>query len=670
MKVLPVFCLLLLPFLNVFAGPIAYSGKVAVNGTNLDGAAQFKFSLVDHNGTTLWRHSDDENASVAVDVRRGHYSILLGEGMNPIPNDLFLLNPVVYLQVRLNIGGGNFLHLQPDQRIVSAAHALSAAIADSAKVADSVKPGAVTRAGLAADVLADLNRSITRSDLPADVIAELNATINRSRLAADVLSDLNRSITRSDLPAEVLAELNSTITRSRLAADVLADLNRSIAAGSVTRGMLAAGVQADLNASLSAASVTAENIHPDLVKYFLPEILVQPASSAGLKGTNVTLSLSASGKFLTYQWKKNGVNLSGENNATLVLTDANASLHDGNYSVVVGNDWGSVASNIATFTVATNPPVIILEGNASVTHEGGVAYVDPGATASDALNGNLTAAIVVTGSVDVNETGQNQLKYNVTDAGGNAAAEKVRTVTVVDTTPPVISLIGDANFTHTLNTAWNDPGVAAADTLDGNLSTQVAVAGAVDVNQTGSTVLTYSVSDAAGNAATPVTRTVNIAQPPSGPWNFTSAGASGRLGPTQAQVDANYSGSTLAGKVTINTQGIQEWTVPATGTYRIEAWGAKGGGGNGGKGAKITGNVALSAGSVVRVLVGQRGEVTTQGSAYGAGGGGGTFVYLSHNQPLIIAAGGGGQAEQANGGQGSATAAVNNSTGTHLLCYF
>ena len=56
-------------------------------------------------------------------------------------------------------------------------------------------------------------------------------------------------------------------------------------------------------------------------------------------------------------------------------------------------------------------------------------------------------------------------------------------------------------------------------------------------------------------------------------YTFTSAGATGREGPTQTQVDANYSGTNLEGAVTINTQGIQEWTVPSTGNYIIEALG-------------------------------------------------------------------------------------------------
>ena len=50
-------------------------------------------------------------------------------------------------------------------------------------------------------------------------------------------------------------------------------------------------------------------------------------------------------KYLTYQWKKNGVDLAGETNATLNITDANATLHDGNYSVVVSNDFGSEESD-------------------------------------------------------------------------------------------------------------------------------------------------------------------------------------------------------------------------------------------------------------------------------------------------------------------------------------
>ena len=47
------------------------------------------------------------------------------------------------------------------------------------------------------------------------------------------------------------------------------------------------------------------------------------------------------GKYLNYQWKKDGVDLTGETNATLNITDANATLR--NYSVVVSS-FGSLES--------------------------------------------------------------------------------------------------------------------------------------------------------------------------------------------------------------------------------------------------------------------------------------------------------------------------------------
>jgi hypothetical protein len=543
----------------------------------------------------------------------------------------------------------------------------------------------IPRSRLAADVLSDLDAgiptdSVTLAMLAPQVRSDLNATISRSRLAGDVLADLNATITRSRLAADVLADLDhsiasGSITRDMLASDVRTDLNASVASGSVTRAMLAADVRADLNASLSSASVTAANIHPDLVKYFLPEISNHPAGVSILQGTGTTLSSTATGKFLTYQWQKNGVDLSGETNATLVLTAANAA-HAGNYTVIVSNDWGSVTSNVSTFTVATNAPVITLVGASSVTHEAATPYTDAGATAIDALDGNLTASIVVAGhDFDNTAIGDHNVTFNVSDAGGNAAAEKIRTVTVVDTTDPVITLIGDSNVSHGINTAWNDPGVTAIDTRDGNLSAQVAVSGTVDVNATGANVLTYNVSDAAGNAATSVTRTVNVAAVPSDPWNFTNAGVTGRTGPTQNQVNTAYAGGSLEGKVTIATQGIQKWTVPATGTYAIEAWGAQGGdtGINnqdtfypGSKGARLKGVFELNSGSILRILIGQKGEPTPGGNDLVrlSGGGGGTYVVSS--TPLLVAGGGGGHyfEESTGGNPGSAVLSNDPSGGT------
>jgi hypothetical protein len=134
-------------------------------------------------------------------------------------------------------------------------------------------------------------------------------------------------------------------------------------------------------------------------------------------------------------------------------------------------------------------------------------------------------------------------------------------------------------------------------------------------------------------------------------FNFTNSGASGRIGPTQAQVDAAYAGTNLDGQVTVLGSGIQQWEVPTSGTYIIEAYGAQGGGAGGGsaggKGAKVIGEFTLTAGDRLDIIVGQEGrsfEAAT--NRFQASGGGGSFVVFENavdeNDILVIAGGGGG----------------------------
>ena len=64
--------------LHVQAVPAPYAGKVAINGLNFSGNAQFTFALRDANGSIHWRNGADANASINVPVDRGHYLVLLG----------------------------------------------------------------------------------------------------------------------------------------------------------------------------------------------------------------------------------------------------------------------------------------------------------------------------------------------------------------------------------------------------------------------------------------------------------------------------------------------------------------------------------------------------------------------------------------------------------------
>lgn len=81
-------------------------------------------------------------------------------------------------------------------------------------------------------------------------------------------------------------------------------------------------------------------------------------------------------------------------------------------------------------TIVDSPPVITLLGSATESVSFGGTYTDPGATASDLVDGDLTASIVVDNPVDVNTFGFYTVRYNVTDAAGNSAVEVTRTVEV------------------------------------------------------------------------------------------------------------------------------------------------------------------------------------------------------------------------------------------------
>lgn len=147
-------------------------------------------------------------------------------------------------------------------------------------------------------------------------------------------------------------------------------------------------------------------------------------------------------------------------------------------------------------------PVITLLGNNPDSVEVAKPYTDPGATALDNVNGNITANIVVTGTVNTAIEGVYYLKYNVKDSSGNAADEKVRTVKVTkDVTKPVITLTGGDTVYVEVHTAYNEPGATATDLKDGNITSKIVIVGTVDTSTLGSYTITYQVTDNAGNVS-------------------------------------------------------------------------------------------------------------------------------------------------------------------------
>ncbi|APG66481.1 peptidase S8 [Tenacibaculum todarodis] len=250
--------------------------------------------------------------------------------------------------------------------------------------------------------------------------------------------------------------------------------------------------------------------------------------------------------------------------------------------------------NLVGGTPDTTAPVITLNGTSTMDIDQGSSFTDPGATASDNIDGNLTSSIVVTGTVNSSVVGTYTLNYNVSDAAGNPAIQVSRTVNVnavADTTVPIITLNGSSTMNLTLGDSFTDPGATATDNVDGNLTSSIVVTGTVNTASAGTYTLNYNVSDAAGNAATQVTRTVNVDEPagdteaPTAPTNLVASNitettatlswnaSSDNVGVTAYEV---FSNGTSIGTVTSTGANITGLTANTAYSYTVRALDAAG----------------------------------------------------------------------------------------------
>jgi surface protein len=269
-----------------------------------------------------------------------------------------------------------------------------------------------------------------------------------------------------------------------------------------------------------------------------------------------------------------GVSSTFANNAATISGSANAT-GTFNYSVTISGATtsqvvtgtlivGAASSSTSTNSSDTTPPAISLTGSQTINLTVGDSFSDPGATASDAVDGTLTSSITTSGSVDASSTGTYTLTYSVSDAAGNSASI-TRTVIVSaassstnsnssDTTPPTISLTGAQTINITVGDSFSDPGANASDAVDGTLTSSITTSGSVNASSAGTYTVTYTISDAAGNSAS-LTRTVivtactiNIIRS-SGPETQTVAAGS-------AITNVNYTASGSCSNPTFSASGL------------------------------------------------------------------------------------------------------------------
>jgi len=182
-------------------------------------------------------------------------------------------------------------------------------------------------------------------------------------------------------------------------------------------------------------------------------------------------------------------------------------LVEGSYSVIytVTDTAGNTSSVTRDVIIDGTSPVITLTGANPLIIAASGTFSEPGFSANDTHDGDLTASVTTTNSL---VEGSYSVIYTVTDTAGNTSSV-IRDV-IIDGTSPVITLTGANPLIIAANSTFTEPGFSANDTREGDLTASIIVNNSVpNPAIAGSYNVTYTVSDGVGNSTT-VTRIVVV----------------------------------------------------------------------------------------------------------------------------------------------------------------
>lgn len=177
----------------------------------------------------------------------------------------------------------------------------------------------------------------------------------------------------------------------------------------------------------------------------------------------------------------------------------------GTYEVEFTAEYRKVTlSQKRTFIVQdTIAPEIALVSNPEHYTSPATTYEEEGFTATDNYDGDITSQVARAEKDGI-------VTYTVTDSSGNAATVE-RKIIYKDTVAPAITLNGQKRIYLQVGGSYAEPGYAASDDIDGDITKKVTISGGVDTSKMGINTITYSVADNAGNTTT-ATRSVYVYQ--------------------------------------------------------------------------------------------------------------------------------------------------------------
>jgi hypothetical protein len=215
---------------------ISYQGAISASGSNFNGLGQFKFALVNSNGTvTFWSNDgsstggSEPDQAVTNPVNQGLFSVMLGDtslsNMTPVGLSVFT-NSDVRFRIWFSGGTNSPVLLSPDQRLTSVGFAMMAA---------NLPNGAVGSSQLVTSAQLAIN-SVTTP-------AILNGSVTSAKLASQAVT------------TSALAE--GAVTAANLASQSVT--SAALAPGAVTSAAIAAGAVSLSQVNFQLGYINAQN---------------------------------------------------------------------------------------------------------------------------------------------------------------------------------------------------------------------------------------------------------------------------------------------------------------------------------------------------------------------------------------------------------------------------
>lgn len=201
-------------------------------------------------------------------------------------------------------------------------------------------------------------------------------------------------------------------------------------------------ISLDLSANTNLTNLAAELC--DLTSITLP-LSIELMNIDGNEFTELDFSGLPNLKYLLVKNNPylSALNVQNGNNTNFIGFEATSNpllycivVDDPSYSTT---NWTTVSTQV-TFRTDCTAPVITLTGANPQEIELGAGYTELGATTSDG------SSVVIDASEFLDAVGSYSIYYNATDASGNEAEQMIRTVNVVDTTPPTLICAGETWF--------------------------------------------------------------------------------------------------------------------------------------------------------------------------------------------------------------------------------